>query len=106
MLLFVSYGGVMDYNNNISHGFMKNVYEMWKPDFPQAAVYGWYWNVILGVPYIIFMFYFFRKVDYVSFEFITVSTFIIAYGFIYANGRFREPLMPLLILWVCKRRVF
>jgi hypothetical protein len=40
----------------------------------------------------------------VSFEFITVSTFIIAYGFIYANGRFREPLMPLLILWVCKNK--
>jgi hypothetical protein len=105
MLLFVSYGGVIDFNNNASHGFMRNVYEMLKPDFPQAAVYGWYWNIILGIPYIIFMLYFFRTADYKSFEFITVITFILVYGFIYANGRFREPLMPILFLWLAKRKI-
>jgi hypothetical protein len=102
MLLFVSYGGVMDYNRSISPGFMRNVFEMWKPDFPQMTYYGLYWNVILGVPYVIFMFYFLRNGG-TGFEFMIVLNFTIVYGVFYANGRFREPLMPLLVLWFARR---
>jgi hypothetical protein len=103
MLLFVSYGGVAEFNTRINPGFMRNVFEMWKPDFTQAAVYGLYWNVILGLPYVIFLFYFFRHVKVLSLEFILVLTFTIIYGLIYANARFREPLMPFLFIWFARR---
>ena len=56
-LAFVSYGGVSDFNKNLSQGFMTNIYEMWKPDFGFASCYSSIWNYILITPYLFLMFY-------------------------------------------------
>lgn len=99
-LLFVSYGAVGVFNAKLNQGFMRNFYEMWMPSFNMLPVY---WNYILFLPYILFLFYFIRNVDVKSFEFLITITFTIVYCLIYAQPRFREPLMPILILWLSKR---
>lgn len=96
-LCFASYGGVSEFNANLSRGFMRNVYEMWMPSFPMLPMG---WNYVLFIPYCILMFYFIRKIRILSFEFIICLTFTIIYGFIYAQPRFREPLMPIIFLWL------
>ena len=93
MLGFVSYGNVMNYNLEMSKGFMANVFEMWKPSW---AIWG---NPIFAVIQGLFFLYFIRNVNWKSFEIAIVLTFTIIYGFIYAHTLMREPLMPILILW-------
>jgi hypothetical protein len=102
VLLFSSYGTVMSHNLGISQGFMRNVMELYKPDFPCATYYWIGFNVVIGIPYLIILFVFLRNVKIFSFETLIVLTFTLIYGFIYANGRFREQFFPLIILWLGK----
>lgn len=97
-LLFASYGATFKFHPSL--GFMRNLYEMWMPSFNMLPVQ---WNYILFVPYVVFMFYFLRNVEIKSFEFLIVITFTLVYSMIYTQPRFREPLMPILILWFAKR---
>ena len=97
-LLFASYGATFNFHPSL--GFMRNLYEMWMPSFNLLPVS---WTYILFIPYVFFMFYFLRKVKVLSFEFLIVITFTIIDSLIYAQPRFREPLMPILFLWFAKR---
>lgn len=97
MLGFVSYGNVMNYNLEMSKGFMANVFEMWKPSW---AIWGNpYFTILQGV----FFLYFIRNVKLKTFEVAVVLTFTIIYGLIYAHTLMREPLMPILILWFANK---
>lgn len=93
-LTFASYGTI--FNFHPSQGFMRNFYEMWMPSFNMLPIQ---WNYILFIPYVCFMFYFVRHIEIISFEFLITITFTIVYSIIYAQPRFREPLMPILFLW-------
>lgn len=98
MLMFASYGKTFQFHPK--QGFMQNFYEMWKPSFNMIPLFLSY---ILFLPYILFMFYFVRHVDVRSFEMMIVITFTLVYSLVYGQNRFREPLMPILILWFADR---
>ena len=97
-LLFASYGATFKFHPSL--GVMRNFYEMWMPSFNMLPVQ---WNYILFIPYVVFIFYFVRNVEIISFEFLITITFTIVYSIIYAQPRFREPLMPILFLWFSKQ---
>lgn len=100
-LLFASYGNTFKFHP--SQGFMRNFYEMWMPSFNMLPVY---WNYVLFIPYVGLMFYFIRNIEFNSFEFLIVITFTVVYSIIYAQPRFREPLMPIIILWFTKQKFY
>jgi hypothetical protein len=102
MLPFVSYGPVSQFNANINPGFMTNVWNIWKPDFPNVTYYGLWWNYVLMIPYLFYLVYFIRHSKIFCLENILAFTFTMVYSFIYGNARFREPVVMAIIAWYGK----
>ncbi|RPI19696.1 MAG: hypothetical protein EHM58_00390 [Ignavibacteriae bacterium] len=84
----------------MSFGFMNNIWELWKPAFNTSIYYSKWFVYIQAIPYLILMWYFLRNVNFFSTEIFLIILFTIVYSFMYSCQRYREPLMPLIILFV------
>jgi hypothetical protein len=105
IMLFNSYGEVLTFNfyQYKPFGMMQNVFETWKPSFGVSAEYSAWFNYIQMPFYIFLLFYFIRKVNLFSWEFLLFVTITITYGVIHGNARYREPFIMVLILWFAKQ---
>ena len=105
IMLFNSYGEVLMFNlyQYKPFGMMQNVFETWKPSFGVSAEYSAWFNYIQMPFYIFLLFYFIRKADLFSWEFLLFVTITITYGIIHGNARYREPFMMVLFLWFAKK---
>lgn len=102
ILGFVSYGGVIKANINLSKGHMLNFWHIWQPSFNTSIAYGKVFVYLQMIPYILSMFYFIKKIKILSAEFGVFIILSLAYGLIYAEPRYREPFMPLLFLFIAE----
>lgn len=102
ILGFVSYGGVISTNHSLSKGFMSNFWNLWKPAFNLSVIFSRYFVYIQFLPYVISMFYFLRNVKLLSIEFGIFLILTLVYSVIYSEPRYREPFMPLLVLYIAE----
>jgi hypothetical protein len=105
IMLFNSYGNVMSFNFHEykPFGAMQNFWELWKPSFGVSAEYSAMFNYIQMPFYIFLMFYFIRKAEILSWEFVLFVAITLTYTVIHGNARYREPFMMVLILWFAER---
>jgi hypothetical protein len=87
----------------MTHGFMNNVWELWKPSFNTSISYSVWFVYIQAGPYLLLMWYFFRNIPAFSIEIFLVLLFTITYSLLFSTPRYREPLMPLVILFVANQ---
>lgn len=97
---FSSFGGVIRFNHNYGQGFLSNLWNLWKPAFDITVVYSKWFVYLQVIPYSIVFFYFLRNVKLFSLEFCIAAGLSIVYGIIYGQPRYREPFMPLLLLYI------
>lgn len=91
MLGFVSYGIEQPPGK-----FMQNVWEMWKPSFYPTGFFNY-----LQMPfYIIIIFLFIKKITIFDPTLLIVISFTLVYGYLHGEFRYREPLIPLILLTV------
>jgi hypothetical protein len=105
IMLFNSYGEVLTFNlyQYKPFGYMQNFWEMWKPSFGVSADYSPIFNYIQMPFYVFLIFYFIRKVNLLSWEFLLFITITLTYTVIHGNARYREPFMMVLVLWFAKQ---
>jgi len=105
IMLLNSYGSVLHFNlyTYKPFSYMQNFWEMWKPSFGVSAEYSPIFNYIQMPFYIFLMFYFIRKVNLLSWEFLLFVTITLTYTVIHGNARYREPFMMVLVLWFAKQ---
>jgi len=97
---FQSYGTVVTNTFISSHqGVLQNIWELWKPVFTRLP--SW-WNYILFIPYSFMMFMFIRKQKIWSYQFELFCIWTVVYGLIYGLARYREPLIPVILLSVIR----
>lgn len=102
MIGFSSIGGVVEYNRTLSQGFMDNVWEMWKPSFGVSDAYLYHSLTYLqAVPYLVLGWLFIRKAQ-IGVSVFLIAGFTIVYSSVFAQPRYRDPLIPLILLDVLR----
>jgi hypothetical protein len=104
-MLFNSYGSVLAFNlyEYKPFGIMQNIFEMWKPSFGVSAEYSPIFNWLQMPFYIFLLFYFLRKTEIFSWQFLLFLTITLTYGIIHGNARYREPFIMVLVIWFSER---
>ena len=99
-LLFQSPGSAVPYSYGMNKNFMNAIYELWKPSFP---ILNFYWSGLtwmLAIPYAALMIYFVRNVRLKDPLLWIAIIYTIIFGLILAYPVYREPIMPLFVLWL------
>lgn len=105
-LLFQSPGSAVPYSYGMNMNFMNAVYEIWKPSFPILNYYWEGFTWLLAVPYLILMWIFLRKVKLDEPTLWIAGIYTLAFGLILGYPVYREPIMPLIILWLFSENDF
>lgn len=117
ILPFVSYSGVIGSNASMAHLLAFNIWHLWQPPFNYTLVYSPMLVNLVFLPYIIMLIVWIRNIRYNSTKkgifnkiyygegFVElIIAVILTVGYCWSPGepRYKEPFMPLLVLFFAK----